>query len=173
MANGQSVVLRRPAPADLDALLRLNNDLAPHVGLVDAARLADLLVWAELALMAEVEDALAGGMVAIGPGSAYGSPNYRWFCERFADFLYVDRVFVAPAFHGRGIGRRLYEPIFAQAAARSAPVTCEVNERPPNPNSFAFHQSLGFSKVGSQDYEGGTKRVAMMATGSGAAPPAG
>ena len=164
MTVGDDLVIRRIEPADLDALLPLNNALAPHVGLVDAARMADLVAWAELALAATVGDDLAGGMVAIGPGTAYDSPNYRWFSDRYADFLYVDRVFVAPGHHGRGIGRRLYRPVMERAGARGAPVTCEVNERPPNPGSVAFHRRLGFTKIGSQDYDGGVKRVAMMAT---------
>ena len=164
-------MIRGVCLADLTALLAMNNALAPHVGLVGAARMADLAAWAELALVAELCGTLAGGMVAIGPGTAYDSPNYRWFCDRYPDFLYVDRVFVAPAFHGRGIGRRLYDPVTARAAARGAPVTCEVNELPPNPDSIAFHERLGFVTVGCQEYEGGAQRVAMraMATAEGAA----
>ncbi len=161
------MVIRDARPTDLAALLAMNNALAPHVGLVDAPRMADLVDWAEVAVVAEMGGALAGGMVAIGPGTAYDSPNYRWFCDRYPDFLYVDRVFVAPAHHGRGVGRRLYGPVMARAAARGAPVTCEVNERPPNPDSVAFHQCLGFAAVGNQDYEGGAKRVVMMATAMG------
>ena len=168
MTDGRDLAIRDVRPADLAALLAMNNALAPHVGLVDAARLAELVDWAELASAAEVDGRLAGGMVAIGPGTAYDSPNYRWFCDRYADFLYVDRVFVAPAFHGRGIGRRLYDPVTARAAARGAPVTCEVNERPPNPDSVAFHERLGFTAVGSQDYDGGAKRVVMMAMSTAA-----
>ena len=164
MANGDDLVIRAVQAADLAALLPLNNALAPHVGLVDAARLARLVDWADLALVAEIGGELAGGMVAIGPGTAYDSPNYRWFCDRYADFLYVDRVFVAPSHHRRGLGRRLYGPIMDRASARGAPVTCEVNERPPNPGSVAFHLRLGFTQVGNQDYDRGTQRVAMMAT---------
>lgn len=164
MTDSDDLVIRDVRAADLAALLSLNNALAPHVGLVDAARMADLVAWAALALVAEVGGELAGGMVAIGPGTAYDSPNYRWFCGRYADFLYVDRVFVAPSHHGLGIGRSLYGPIMERAGALGVPVTCEVNERPPNPGSVAFHRRLGFTKVGSQVYDGGTKRVAMMAT---------
>ena len=169
MTAVQDLLIRDVRPADLPALLPMNNALTPHVGLVDAARLADLVGWAELALAAEIGGTLAGGMVAIGPGTVYDSPNYRWFCDRYPDFLYVDRVFVAPACFGRGIGRRLYGPIMARAGARGAPVTCEVNELPPNPDSVAFHERLGFVTVGSQEYEGGAKRVVMMAATPGAA----
>jgi predicted GNAT superfamily acetyltransferase len=34
-------------------------------------------------------------------------------------------------------------------------ICCEVNLRPHNPGSFAFHQRLGFAVVGEQDTEAG------------------
>ena len=162
MTDGRDLVIRDVRPADLAALLAMNNALAPHVALVNAPRMADLVDWAEVAVVAEIGGALAGGMVAIGPDTAYDSPNYRWFCDRYADFLYVDRVFVAPAHHGRGVGRQLYGPVMARAAARGAPVTCEVNERPPNPGSMRFHERFGFKPVGRQETEGGTKSVVLL-----------
>lgn len=162
MTTAQSPLIRTVRADDLAALLPLNNALAPHVGLIDSRRLADLVIWADLALVVETDGALAGGMIAIGPGTAYDSPNYRWFCDRYADFVYVDRIFVAPDMHGQGIGRRLYRQAMDRAAQRRAPVTCEVNERPPNPESMAFHRRLGFREVGRQDYDGGAKRVVML-----------
>jgi predicted GNAT superfamily acetyltransferase len=41
-------------------------------------------------------------------------------------------------------------------------LACEVNERPPNPVSMRFHETLGFSSVGRQTTEGGAKTVVMM-----------
>ena len=44
-----------------------------------------------------------------------------------------------------------------------APVlTCEVNLRPPNEGSIAYHERHGFKRVGTQETEGGSKEVAMM-----------
>lgn len=43
------------------------------------------------------------------------------------------------------------------------PVTCEVNIRPPNPESLAFHDRQGFVEVGTQETEDGRKTVSLRA----------
>ena len=41
-------------------------------------------------------------------------------------------------------------------------MTCEVNLRPPNPGSMAFHRAMGFDEVGTQNTEGGSKTVSLL-----------
>ena len=60
-----------------------------------------------------------------------------------------------------GIGAGLYRNLF-ESLPQASRVTCEVNVRPPNPGSMAFHRDLGFTVVGEQDTEDGAKRVALM-----------
>jgi predicted GNAT superfamily acetyltransferase len=124
----------------------------PHVSPLNAGALVALLDMAALAAVAEVDGVPAGLLVALLPGAAYGSANYRWFCERYDDFLYIDRVVADPAFRGRGVGR----------AARVPLLTCEVNEAPPNPESMRFHENLGFKPLGRQETEGGAKSVVLL-----------
>lgn len=157
--------LRPDDAATLDAVLELNQRWVPHVGPLSAERLIGILGDASVALVAELPDDLdrsdvrrtAGFVIALGPGSSYDSPNYRWFEQRAADggssamFRYVDRIAVSPEAQGRGVGRGLYEAVFAEARASDAgEVTCEVNVDPPNPASLAFHTCLGFVGVGRQ-----------------------
>ena len=78
------------------------------------------------------------------------------------DFLYVDRIVVDGAARGQGIGRALYDELFAYAGGRTARITCEVNVRPPNPGSLRFHERAGFRAVGEQSTEGGTKQVRLL-----------
>jgi predicted GNAT superfamily acetyltransferase len=40
---------------------------------------------------------------------------------------------------------------------------CEVNVRPRNDASLAFHEAIGFREVGQQDTDGGAKRVSLLA----------
>jgi hypothetical protein len=87
-------------------------------------------------------------LIAFAEGAAYDSPNYGWVAARHPRFVYVDRIVVAPDLRGSGVGRALYETVFAQARARAAPVLCEVNLRPPNPVSDAFRAALGFTEAG-------------------------
>ncbi len=111
--------------------------------------------------------AFAGGeaigfCLALTHGAAYESLNYRWFHQRYEEFLYVDRIVVAASHHRRGLGRRLYDDLIANNGDSAKVLTCEVNLRPANPISLTFHQRLGFRIVGEQDTDGGTKRVALM-----------
>ena len=79
----------------------------------------------------------------------YDSPNFIWHRDRFARFLYVDRIAVAATHRRRGLAGTLYKDIFAFTAARGLErVVCEVNSDPPNPASDAFHDALGFQVVG-------------------------
>jgi len=146
--------------AERGAVLGLNNGALPHVNALDAAALAALQGQAEAAFTAWRGAAVAGFLIAFGPRAAYDSPNYRWFDARYDDFLYVDRIVVAEAGRGLGIGRGLYRAAFARAGAR--PLCCEVNLRPPNEASLRFHRGLGFREIGRQQTDGGAKEVALL-----------
>ncbi|MEM6741489.1 MAG: GNAT family N-acetyltransferase [Pseudomonadota bacterium] len=87
-------------------------------------------------------------LLALAPGAAYGSANYAWFATRYQRFFYIDRVIVGAELRGRGVGRALYERVFAEAQSEDVPVLCEVNRVPPNPGSDAFHAAMGFGEVG-------------------------
>jgi predicted GNAT superfamily acetyltransferase len=97
-------------------------------------------------------------LIALGPGVDYASPNYRFFHDRYPSFRYVDRVVVDPAYARRGIGAALYDLLEDEATGDGVAVlTAEVNVRPPNETSLAFHAARGFAAVGEQDTGGGTR----------------
>jgi len=148
-------------PTDLDRVLALNNAAVPHVDEVSPAKLTRLVATCAMALVARLDGAPAGFLIAFGPGASYESPNYRWFAARFPDFLYVDRIAIGESMRGAGLGRALYRAVFDAAGDR--PVCCEVNLRPPNPDSLAFHARIGLFEIGRQELDGGRKEVAMLA----------
>jgi predicted GNAT superfamily acetyltransferase len=150
-------------PASLDDALALNQACVPEVGTLDAPALKRLVELACVAVAARDEEGLLGFLLALDPHTDYQSPNYRWFCARGSDFVYVDRIAVAPRARGKGVGRSLYDEVFRVARGRQArEVTCEVNLLPPNPTSLAFHQALGFRRVGELVHVPGEKAVAML-----------
>ena len=105
----------------------------------------------------DVDGTLLGFVIVLAPGADYSSPNYRYFEQRYRNHRYVDRIAVTDSARGRGIGRELYDAVFAHTRDAGAPmVTCEVNVEPPNPTSSAFHRTLGFREVGRQDTYDGT-----------------
>jgi uncharacterized protein len=131
--------------ASFDEALALNNAHDEEVGAAPAERFRVLFGWCRLALWAPER---AGFVIAMGPGTAYDSFNYRWFTERYPAFSYVDRIVVRPEARGRGVARALYEAVFADARAAGLPfVGCEVNVDPPNPVSDAFHARMGFAPL--------------------------
>lgn len=88
-------------------------------------------------------------LIAFDETADYASPNFRWFRDRYARFVYVDRIVVAPHRRGEGMARRLYQALFEAARASGrGHVACEVNRVPPNPSSDAFHARMGFAPVG-------------------------
>ena len=148
------------AGAGGEALLALNNAHALALSWLEPERLSRLVAEAFVARRVGVADAL---LLAFDQDADYDSVNFLWFRERFARFVYVDRVVVADAARGRGLARRLYDDLFAAArAAGHARIVCEVNSDPPNPASDAFHAALGFAPVGTAQIHGGEKTVTYL-----------
>jgi len=105
---------------------------------------------------------LAGFLIGMTPDVPYASGNFKWFLERGDDFFYIDRVAVSPWFRKRGIAARLYAD--AERYARgigAARLTLEVNVRPRNDASLAFHERMGFKGLDERETDYGA-RVLMM-----------
>ena len=91
------------------------------------------------------------------------SPNYRWFVERYRDFVYIDRVVVASRARQGRLATALYQDLFRCAKASGiAAVSCEFDTDPPNEASRRFHQRFGFLEVGTQRIRGGSKAVSLQ-----------
>lgn len=131
---------------DPDAFLALNRESETMLSPLDEQSLADLIRTAYVAWLTPERDAM---LIALNECALYDSPNFAWFAERYARFVYVDRVVVAESARGRGIARRLYEQLIERASADGYPVLCaEIYFEPPNPASDAFHEAMGFNEVG-------------------------
>jgi predicted GNAT superfamily acetyltransferase len=148
------MLIRDYTPGDLAVVHAINQAEVPAVGdetLDGLGRIADL---SSIALVVEIDGEIAGFCLVLEPGTEYGSGNYAWFGERFDDFVYLDRVAIAPQFQRRGIGRALYTEVERLAGERcpgARQFTLEVNLRPRNDTSLAFHADLGFVEVGQRE----------------------
>jgi predicted GNAT superfamily acetyltransferase len=141
-------------------LLALNNAHAQELSWLEPVRLQRLVEQAFLARRIGNLDAF---LLAFDQDADYDNPNFRWFCARYPRFVYVDRIVVASSARGQGCARRLYQDLFEHAVrADHERVVCEVNSRPPNPASDAFHAAVGFAEVGSADIHGGGKTVRYL-----------
>jgi len=154
------VRIRDIEAADLDAIHAINEAGTPGVHSEPPAQLAAITRQSCIALVAEIDGAVAGFCQVLAPGAGYQSLNYAWFSARYEDFVYLDRVAVAAEHRGRGIGSRLYEEVERRAGAPW--FTLEVNLRPRNDGSLRFHARRGFVEVGQQETDYGAL-VSLMA----------
>lgn len=146
-------------PRHFDQVLEINNVNAPSVGLLSATELKYLVEHSLYALMVtdDGDNDVLAFCLTFAPGAPYTSTNYRWFSDRYDDFVYLDRIAVAHPHQNRGYGTALYATVESfMISDRTAPLlTCEVNLRPPNSGSLRFHQRLGFGEVGQQESKPG------------------
>lgn len=156
------MIIRDLAPADLDAAWAINQANTPAVGDVSRDKLAWIVEMASMSLVAETQGIVVGFCIVLPPGTEYTSMNYRWFCERYDSFVYLDRVAVDEAARGAGIGAALYAEVERRAAGTAELFTLEVNLRPRNDGSLRFHDRLGFVEVGQQETDYGIL-VSMLA----------
>jgi predicted GNAT superfamily acetyltransferase len=106
--------------------------------------------------MARAIDAESGFLIAFDESANYQGANFTWFKQRYARFVYVDRIVIAEAARGRGLAKAFYAALIEEArVARQSRVVCEVNIAPPNPESNAFHDRLGFQEVGQATLDNG------------------
>jgi predicted GNAT superfamily acetyltransferase len=159
------MLLREFSSEDLTAVHAINAAEVPAVGEATADSLAHIASQSVIALVAEIGAAVAGFCFVLAPGADYGSKNYAWFSDRYEDFVYLDRVAIPPSHQRRGVGRALYAEVERLAAVRrptATQFTLEVNLRPRNDRSLAFHDGLGFAEVGQRTTDSDTV-VSMMA----------
>jgi len=146
---------------DFVDVLQLNDDSLPHLSRVDTNEVQWFADNAAYFRVLRIDARLAGFLIGLRPGTSYASPNYRWFCDNYDDFAYIDRVAVADWARRRGIADSLYKD-FAHSQPGVAVMTCEVNIRPPNAGSMRFHERQGFNRIGSQVIDDGEKEVAYL-----------
>lgn len=148
-------LLRPIAPDDHAEVLALNERNVALTAPMDEARLVELAGVADRACVIEHDDQFAGFVLTFRAGTAYDSPNYRWFTHRYGDdFYYLDRVVVHENFRRLGLGSVVYDELEAHAQDLAPVFALEVNLEPPNEPSLAFHRNRGYTRVGEQAVDG-------------------
>ena len=153
-----TATLRPIGPADHADVLALNERHVELTAPLDAPRLAQLVAWADRALVLDVDGAFAGFVLTYASGSAYDGENFGWFGERYDDLAYLDRVVVHEDFRRQGLATLLYDEL--EAGCGRPVMTLEVNVDPPNEPSLAFHRARGYAEVGQR--EAGGHLVSML-----------
>lgn len=158
-----AVTIRDVRKHDLDSIIALNNNAGTTILPVDEAGMHWFDEHARYFRVAEVDGQLAGFLVGITDGTDYASPNYRWFCNHYPKFAYIDRIVVARPYRGLGLGRVFYADMTSFAEVRVPMLTCEVFLEPRDDVSLLFHGTYGFQEVGQQVMDNVDRRVSLLA----------
>lgn len=144
-------MIRDANAADFPAVLSLNLESEHLLAPMNLDLLEKLHGQAAYHRVACVEGEVAAFLLAFREHAAYESENFRWFAARHPSFLYIDRIAVRRAFHGKGLGSELYRDLFRFARETGiATLTCEYYLQPLNEASSRFHAGFGFHEVGEQ-----------------------
>jgi len=157
-----SIVVRDVREHELDSVLALNNAAGPAILPLDAARLRHFFDTAEYFRVAERDGAIAGFLIGVGSHTNHDSSNFRWFCERYPNFFYIDRIVVASRRRGGGVGRAFYADAQSYAELRYPQMACEVFLEGTNDPALLFHGSFGFHEVGQHVMDEADVRAAML-----------
>lgn len=151
-------MIRQITPQDLASVLAINNEAVPAVNALTASELSDIINISEKAWVVDEGDKIVGVLIVLGPRESYGSANYTWLNSQFTNFCYVDRIIIATSGKRKGYGKALYLALEEHAVSTGVEMLlCEVNVEPENPQSMAFHESLGW--VPFQDREHGPGKI--------------
>lgn len=160
----RTMLVRPAAEADYPFILRVNEENVEVLSPMDEAKLRKFAGFSELLHVVELDGELAAFLIALREGvGAYDSENYLWFGKTYEKFLYIDRVVIDAPYRGMGIGRRLYEEVFARARETGVPfVTAEIDTIPYNEASLNFHKVMGFREVGVQFVRNNSVKVSLQ-----------
>lgn len=138
-------------PADLPAVLHLNQNAMPLVNSLTPAKLAELVEMAAVARLANNDGAVAGFVLALPHTAPYASQFFGWFNQRYPDFLYIDRIVVADWARRQGIGLALLAQTAEWASLHRLTLASDLYA--DNEPSLAFHLKFGFEPVGRQQID--------------------
>ena len=150
MSNFQPIV-RNIESADLTRVLAINNANTPGVSELTLSELETDITNCLHALAIDNEHGeVCAFCITFAPDAPDAGVNHRWFAERYASFVYLDRIAIDPTYQNLGLGVLLYQSVEQQMidSAQHSMLCCEVNLEPPNPGSLRFHHRIGFTEVG-------------------------
>ena len=154
------MLIREAKVSDFQCIININASEEGKTSPMDVARITQLNLWSDYHRVAVVGDQVVGFLLVMSDASDYDGGHFRWFVERYASFLYVDRIVIDQAHARRGVGRALYCDLIEFATRRGcSALCCEINVSPPNPASHAFHARFGFKEVGRSAATGTPKIV--------------
>ena len=155
--------LREATISDLEKIRTINEEAIPAVNTVSLDEFEWFLersIYFKVSL--NEDEKVCGFLLVLPTGLEYERLNYKWFSNKFSDFVYIDRIAVKDEFRGKGIGKSLYVDLEKSVMKDIKRIACEFNIKPPNLVSKKFHEGLAYKRVGTQLTENEAKEVSLM-----------
>lgn len=145
-------MIRNAIKSDYCEILKLNQKDVEMLSPLDEDLLSKMDELSEIFNVMEYNSKIAAFILAFKNGCDYWSDNYRWFLDRYSNFIYVDRIVIDEDYRKRGLAQRLYEYIFDYACENSIDLVCAEIDIEPDFNlpSIRFHKKMGFEEVGTR-----------------------
>ncbi|MGD9729979.1 MAG: GNAT family N-acetyltransferase [Nitrospiraceae bacterium] len=156
--------IRPLASSDCEEILRINAESQPGVAHLDRTELERLARLKNEHLVTEgPKGRLVGYLLAFTSDIPYDGEEFILLTKTsLGPFIYIDQVAVSAAERRTGAASRLYLATEVAAQRRGIrELRYEVNLKPPNPGSFAFHRSKGFNQTSVMETQDG-RTVALM-----------
>ena len=145
----------------LQFVFELNQKNIPALGSFNNLKhVRDIYNHSFFAALIIVKEKFIGFAFVMDYKSDYKSLNYKFFKNKFKNFLYIDRVAFVDEFQRKGYGTKLYNEIYKIANNSDCQLCCEVNTIPLNKQSLDFHKNFGFQTLEKVPF--GEKQVAML-----------
>jgi predicted GNAT superfamily acetyltransferase len=143
-------------------VMEINNSAIPDVNELSADKARWLVENSLMARLIKIDGRPAGVIIVLDEQASLDSDYYRWFVERYRNFVYIDRVIVSEQARGLGLATKLYWEVEKVAQETGRAIAADVYCEPANAPSLTFHQKLGYQEVGQQFCQQEGKTVAKL-----------
>lgn len=157
------IVLIDLEPKHYQDVLRINQEVVHFLSPLDLEALTHLCSICDTKKVVQYQGKIVAFILALEENKPYLSENYAWFINNLTDFYYVDRIAIDPQYHRLGLGKLMHEAVQKRAIEKNIKqVALEIDIRPINETSLAFHKALGFKEIGTLDTNNGKKTVSLQ-----------
>ena len=109
----------------LNLIFELNQNNIPALGSLNSLKhVQDIYNNSLFLIEVIVEDDFAGFAFVMDNKSEYQSLNYKYFKNKFKNFLYIDRVAFLEQFQRRGLGTKVYNEIYNLSKKLNSSLFC-------------------------------------------------
>jgi len=139
---------------EIKEMYSINQTNSPEVGNIPSiGQFKELTDLTETIYVFKDKEKIIGFILLMREDINYQSENYKYISLRYDHFLYVDRIAIQSDYRRQGLAEKIYNQVTKDGEKLELDILCEVNTRPKNEISLAFHKKMGFKEIGTQDFQ--------------------